>query len=75
VIIIVSFIVRYIVIYTNSIRSQLYSCFVVRRLSYAFQRATRAVSLAPPAYYADLAAERGRWVTDSSLLCIWFFAM
>jgi len=28
--------------------------------SYTFARATRAVSLVPPAYYADLACERGR---------------
>ncbi|KAG8934182.1 hypothetical protein FRC02_010448 [Tulasnella sp. 418] len=28
--------------------------------SYMFARATRAVSLVPPAYYADLACERGR---------------
>lgn len=29
-------------------------------ISYTFARATKAVSLAAPAYYADLAAERGR---------------
>lgn len=28
--------------------------------SYAYVRATKAVSLIPPAYYADLACERGR---------------
>jgi len=28
--------------------------------SYTFQRATKAVSLIPPSYYADLACERGR---------------
>jgi hypothetical protein len=29
-------------------------------ISYTFARATKAVSLAAPAYYADLACERGR---------------
>lgn len=29
-------------------------------VSYTFARATKAVSLAAPAYYADLACERGR---------------
>lgn len=29
-------------------------------ISYMFARATKAVSLASPAYYADLACERGR---------------
>ena len=29
-------------------------------MSYLFARATKAVSLVPPAYYADLACERGR---------------
>ena len=29
-------------------------------VSYMFARATKAVSLASPAYYADLACERGR---------------
>ncbi|EIW79812.1 Piwi-domain-containing protein [Coniophora puteana RWD-64-598 SS2] len=29
-------------------------------LSYTFMRATKAVSLVPPAYYADIACERGR---------------
>ncbi|KAG8705557.1 hypothetical protein FRC08_001617 [Ceratobasidium sp. 394] len=29
-------------------------------MAYLFARATRAVSLVPPAYYADLACERGR---------------
>ena len=29
-------------------------------VSYMFARATKAVSLAAPAYYADLACERGR---------------
>ena len=28
--------------------------------SYLYARATKAVSLAPPAYYADIACERGR---------------
>ena len=28
--------------------------------SYSYVRATKAVSLVPPAYYADLACERGR---------------
>ena len=29
--------------------------------SYLYARATKAVSLVPPAYYADLACERGRY--------------
>ncbi|KAG8680510.1 hypothetical protein FRC08_016241 [Ceratobasidium sp. 394] len=29
-------------------------------MTYLFARASRAVSLVPPAYYADLACERGR---------------
>lgn len=32
-------------------------CF---RLSFLFCRATRAVAVVPPIYYADLAADRGR---------------
>jgi len=36
-------------------------------LCYAFQRATRAVSLAPPACYADLAAERGRCMVSQMI--------
>lgn len=32
--------------------------------SYMYARATKAVSLVPPAYYADLACERGRqWLS------------
>lgn len=33
---------------------------LVNNASYMYARATRAVSLVPPAYYADLACERGR---------------
>lgn len=36
-------------------------------LSYLFNRATKAVSLIPPAYYADLACERGRQYLHSTL--------
>ena len=33
---------------------------MTHNICYAFGRATRSVSIAPPAYYADLAAERAR---------------
>ena len=33
---------------------------MTNNICYAFGRATRSVSIAPPAYYADLAAERAR---------------
>jgi hypothetical protein len=36
-------------------------------VSYMFARATKAVSLAAPAYYADLACERGRSYLHSLL--------
>lgn len=36
-------------------------------VSYMFARATKAVSLVSPAYYADLACERGRCYLDSLL--------
>lgn len=36
--------------------------------SYQYARATRAVSLIPPAYYADLACERGRCYLNDFLV-------
>ena len=39
-------------------------------VSYMFARATKGVSLASPAYYADLACERGRCYLRSLLLGI-----
>ncbi|KAK7436871.1 hypothetical protein VKT23_018893 [Stygiomarasmius scandens] len=36
--------------------------------SYLYARATRSVSLIPPAYYADLAAERGRYYLNDFLV-------
>ena len=36
--------------------------------SYLYGRATKAVSLVPPAYYADLACERGRCYLNDMLL-------
>ncbi|KAF8269712.1 Piwi domain-containing protein [Lactarius quietus] len=37
----------------------------VHTVSYLYARATKAVSLAPPAYYADIGCERGRdWIRD-----------
>jgi hypothetical protein len=36
--------------------------------SYLYGRATKAVSLVPPAYYADLACERGRCYLNEFLL-------
>lgn len=36
--------------------------------SYAYARATKAVSLIPPAYYADLACERGRYYLNNFLI-------
>ena len=33
---------------------------LTHKLSYLYARATKGVSLVPPAYYADLACERGR---------------
>lgn len=36
--------------------------------SYAYARATKAVSLIPPAYYADLACERGRCYLNNFLI-------
>jgi eukaryotic translation initiation factor 2C len=36
--------------------------------SYAYARATKAVSLIPPAYYADLACERGRCYLNDFLV-------
>lgn len=33
---------------------------ITHRLCYLFGRATRAVSVCPPAYYADILCERGR---------------
>jgi eukaryotic translation initiation factor 2C len=36
--------------------------------SYLYGRATKAVSLVPPAYYADLACERGRCYLNDFLL-------
>ena len=36
--------------------------------SYLYARATRAVSLIPPAYYADLACERGRCYLNDFLV-------
>ena len=36
-------------------------------LSYLFNRATKSVSVVPPAYYADLACERGRQYLHSTL--------
>jgi hypothetical protein len=36
-------------------------------LSYQYGRATKAVSLIPPAYYADLACERGRYYLNEFL--------
>jgi eukaryotic translation initiation factor 2C len=39
-------------------------------LSYMFARATKAVSLVSPAYYADLACERGRCYLHRLLLGI-----
>lgn len=35
--------------------------------SYLYARATKAVSLVPPAYYADLACERARFYLNSLL--------
>lgn len=36
--------------------------------SYLYARATKAVSLIPPAYYADLACERGRCYLNDMLV-------
>jgi eukaryotic translation initiation factor 2C len=36
-------------------------------LSYSYGRATKAVSLVPPAYYADLACERARFYLNDML--------
>ncbi|KAF8632134.1 hypothetical protein AX15_002028 [Amanita polypyramis BW_CC] len=37
-------------------------------ISYLYGRATRSVSLIPPAYYADLACERGRYYLNKFLI-------
>lgn len=37
-------------------------------ISYLYARATKAVSLIPPAYYADLACERGRCYLNNFLV-------
>ncbi|KAI5205762.1 Piwi-domain-containing protein [Aureobasidium subglaciale] len=39
----------------------------VHKLCYMFNRATKAVSICPPAYYADLICERGRMYLYSTL--------
>jgi eukaryotic translation initiation factor 2C len=39
----------------------------VHRICYMFNRATKAVSICPPAYYADLICERGRMYLYSTL--------
>jgi len=39
----------------------------VHRICYSFSRATKAVSICPPAYYADLICERGRMYLYSTL--------
>lgn len=39
----------------------------VHKLCYSFSRATKAVSICPPAYYADLICERGRMYLYSTL--------
>lgn len=39
-------------------------------ISYMFARATKAVSLVSPAYYADLACERGRCYLQKLLVCL-----
>ncbi|KAI5797530.1 Piwi domain-containing protein [Peziza echinospora] len=41
---------------------------LVHNLSYLFARATKAVSYVPPAYYADILAERGRCYLQGLLL-------
>ena len=40
---------------------------LTNNISYMFARATKAVSLVSPAYYADLACERGRCYLHSLL--------
>lgn len=40
---------------------------LTNRNSYLYARATKAVSLIPPAYYADLACERARLYLNRSL--------
>ena len=44
----------------NTSLSQCTSQTLTHNLCYTFARATRAVSVCPPAYYADLLCERGR---------------
>jgi hypothetical protein len=41
---------------------------VTNNASYLYARATRSVSLIPPAYYADIACERGRCYIHDMLL-------
>ena len=51
---------HYIVIYDeNKIGADTIQCGT-NNASYMYARATKAVSLVPPAYYADLACERAR---------------
>ena len=40
----------------------------INTASYLYARATRSVSLIPPAYYADLACERGRCYLNDFLV-------
>lgn len=40
----------------------------INAASYMYARATKAVSLIPPAYYADLACERGRCYLNDFLV-------